>query len=81
MCGRGRGGGASYGFVWKGEFAAAPSSPEKSWAYYDTALSQAFYWSGSAWLELRSIEGLAEDQAWAEILPTYYPFTHLRGLV
>ncbi len=61
----GPGGGASYGFVWKGEFAAAPSSPEKSWAYYDTALSQAFYWSGSAWLELRSIpETGAPDIAW-----------------
>ena len=35
--------------VWKGELAAAPSTPQANWAYFNTTTGNAYIYTGTAW--------------------------------
>ena len=46
---RGATGADGVSITWKGEFAAAPASPQLNWAYYNSADRISYIWNGAAW--------------------------------
>jgi hypothetical protein len=38
--------------VWKGELSSAPASPQRNWAYYNTADKKSYIYNGSVWTVL-----------------------------
>lgn len=45
----GENGADGVGITWKGEFTAAPETPEKGWAYYNSTEKASYIWDGENW--------------------------------
>ena len=41
--------GTGYLITWKGSYDSNPPSPEKGWAYYNSAEGKSYIWDGSSW--------------------------------
>jgi len=40
---------AAVAMSWRGEYAAAPASPQLNWAYYNSTDKKSYIWDGSSW--------------------------------